>query len=1209
MALAIALVVSSPSAQTVSATLEVGAALIRARAPALDDPDVVFADLLGVATAQARSATAELLLREARPLVPLLTNPRQAARDLQAFMGAAPHGLSEQLARDLQTQCLARIDPEQARERNPFRDMAQTMLAIGPFGDSGDHYTGVPYPPELDFPRAEAVLEGRFGRVRTRVVRRPGDNRALSLADPGGDLEGCFYALHRVRAEHAVSAYLELTCGGSFQVFLNGEELGRVNRNRGPGPTTRFFPIPLRQGRNHVLVKTTTNNRNRIALRYIDGAGRTLASVQEIPADSEPNPWSDGEAPPIAGRFVDGFAALSSGLRGLQGEELATLRVALALAAFRTGHVLAGLGTLRDLERQPPSDPRTLLALAVAFQSAVAIPLEVRNGKVRQLVEGIGERLGNHHRLLMARATLLEDEDRREEAVRLLQVEVDAARAGPETFARLHGILTGLRFESEAERILEPWTEAAPADTRPVLIRAALRARGGDTRGALALLQEALARQPSDLAIRRRVLQLALDLGDAELALESLAALHAEERDSLSALLDRANLFRRLARTDRAVELYREIAGHGEAGPGEMRLAGDRLYELGDKPGALAAYRETVAVDPSQHQVRRLLRRLGGETEDFPAIARFRRSGDAAIEAFEAGDREKGSASSMVLDQMIVQVLPDGSMVQETHQIRRLNDLRGVERYQSANQAAGSADVVLLRTIATDGNSYVPNRVQGGFSMPRLAPGAFVEWILRDYQGAAGARPWRGPMFLFQSDQEPYVLSELVVILPPEPRGSLRVRGFPEPPQRIALENGNSAHVFKRVDVPRLETERLTPPLEELVPVVAYGEDGEVQALARRAHALALRRTYGTPYVTAKAWEIVADIRGDRARLAAIHRFVQQIPDGGGTTDPTAILLRGQGARFFLEAALLEAVGMPLQHALAADLREDLRYRPEPMFLGEERYEIPALLVRPRDGAPVWLFAGSPRYWPLGEIPNPRLGAAAILLAEGRSTLTRLPDGDRVNSQGFRMTGALTIGPGGSLSVDADLVLRGAVGLDAAEQIRNLEETIRELAARQLITGILPGWTLHDVGLVDLQEPGSTLRLRANLVRSGALKPAGNSWLLPLPLGPGNYMSTLGDRAQRQHSLRIASSTSASWEFAIDPGRNYRFAEVPQPVQVQHPIIDYSLRFRLQGRVLVVSRELYQKPGIVPAARFDEWLTLLRKLDQAEAVNLRLFER
>ena len=43
--------------------------------------------------------------------------------------------------------------------------------------------------------------------------------------------------------------------------------------------------------------------------------------------------------------------------------------------------------------------------------------------------------------------------------------------------------------------------------------------------------------------------------------------------------------------------------------------------------------------------------------------------------------------------------------------------------------------------------------------------------------------------------------------------------------------------------------------------------------------------------------------------------------------------------------------------------------------------------------------------------------------------------------------------------------------------------------------------------------------------------------------------------------------------------------------------------------MLVVSRELYQKPGRVPAARFDEWLTLLRKLDQAEAVNLRLVER
>ena len=43
--------------------------------------------------------------------------------------------------------------------------------------------------------------------------------------------------------------------------------------------------------------------------------------------------------------------------------------------------------------------------------------------------------------------------------------------------------------------------------------------------------------------------------------------------------------------------------------------------------------------------------------------------------------------------------------------------------------------------------------------------------------------------------------------------------------------------------------------------------------------------------------------------------------------------------------------------------------------------------------------------------------------------------------------------------------------------------------------------------------------------------------------------------------------------------------------------------------MLVVRREPHQKPGSIPATRFDEWLTLLRKLDQAEAGNLRLVRR
>src|SRR5262249_10517601 len=152
------------------------------------------------------------------------------------------------------------------------------------------------------------------------------------------------------------------------------------------------------------------------------------------------------------------------------------------------------------------------------------------------------------------------------------------------------------------------------------------------------------------------------------------------------------------------------LAARDDASAAEVRHAGDALLRDGQDQPARAAYERSLQIDPGQHDLRRLLLRLDDRPE-FAHLARFRRDGDALIEAFHAGAQEESASSTLVLDQMIVDVQADGSMVEETHQIRRINDLRGVEHYQEAREAAAAKELVLLRTVATDGQSYVPNRV------------------------------------------------------------------------------------------------------------------------------------------------------------------------------------------------------------------------------------------------------------------------------------------------------------------------------------------------------------------------------------------------------------------------------------------------------------------------------------------------------------------
>src|SRR5690606_29941535 len=501
-----------------------------------------------------------------------------------------------------------------------------------------------------------------------------------------------------------------------------------------------------------------------------------------------------------------------------------------------------------------------------------------------------------------------------------------------------------------------------------------------DVRGALAVLRAAREVAPGDRQINQRAFALALDAGDRELALQVHADAFRVRPDAPSAAHTLAELHTRFGDRDEAVRAWQRLAAHPGASANDAATAGRHLLQLGADAEAEEVLRAALAREPAQHAVRRLLGRLTGETPDYPALALFRRDLDALIASFTPGEREQTAPTTLVLDQMIVEFLPDGSAVEEVNMVRRINDLRGVETHQEARNAARADEVVALYTVV-DGQRYVPHRVSNSFSMPRLAPGAFVVESWRRLKRAPGAEPWRGPEFHFQSTEEPYALSELVVITPPVGRGRFRVRNFSGEPETRTLPDGRTAHVFVRRDVPRLQPEKLAPPENEVVPIVTWGEDRAAGATARRARAHFAYRLRSSTLVEEKAAELTRDLTSDRAKLAAIHNFVHDtIPTSSGASDPTAVLLRKQGARFWLEVALLRAAGVPLRLATAARRADALRDEAAPLFLGEVEYGVDAVQVLPADGEPVWLFQDDPRYWPLGAIAAERMGAAVLLL-------------------------------------------------------------------------------------------------------------------------------------------------------------------------------------------------------------------------------------
>ncbi len=1188
------------------AMLELAEALIEAEIPARDNPDRIVSQLLNAARGSASSSATKLAIDMASGYAQFLADPAAALANLDGYLQLDPHPLAAQSAKAMRQQLLRRagnLNPEEAERL--FTGYASQVIAVGPFGDEGDFYTGVPFRPEIAFPEQSEELAGRYAAITSYPVSRTPRSIFLSLPRLGSTEKGCYYGLHQLHSDAAQPAYLEIDSPGSIEVFVNGELRTRVDRLSGPQKRIVYLPIRLLAGANQVLVKTTTNRSPTFSLRYLDARGAKLEACRELANDRiHPLLAADREDAQQLPPFVDPCSALASAAKAAPDD--ARLQIACMLAAYRCGDRNLGLTILRSFEASAPADQRLCLALARGYDLANRLPEEVRRNRSKSLLEAARLALPEHSWAVIRQSRLLSGEDQQEAAIRLLRDEIAAGRGGPEIYSQLHAILSGLRFGAEAEELRELWAAATPHDARPQLARSRSLSRGGQKHAALEVLLSFLGTVPGDPAARRQAMDIALEIGELAVASKLVGSFLAESRQLARKLELQLRLAKAKGDGDRVAELSIELANLPEANAQQLRRAGRELMSHGLRREALLAYRRSLGMDSAQTSLRRLIARLEEGGEEYPLIAKYRYSSTELLAGFESAERERSAPSSLVLDQMIIRYYEDAGSVTETHQIRRINDLRGVEAHEQAEQAANAGEVISLRTIGRDGLSYLPSRVAGSFSMPRLAPGVFIEEEYRDFSPSPGANPVRGTTFFFQSQDEPFLLSELVVILPPNARGSFRVRNFTGEVIEEELGDGYRAHIYRMRDVPRILPEPNSPDPQDVLPVVAFGEDRSLTAIPRAMHARLRAQLATNPLLEDQAAEICRGLGSDLQKAATIYDFVQEkIQDGNGNGSPTATLLRGQGDRFQVYLALLCAADLPLQLAIAAPAHESLSAQPEPFFLGEDIYPLPAAEILPGTPEAFTVYAGSPRYAPMGTISGHLMGAPMLRLSLGGQELSRLPSGDRSEGMGWHVRASLRLDASGKASLEARAEIGGDSGLQLAEQIRKLQANRRDMVAGSLAGQMFQGWTVESARL-GAMEPGKGLSLEASLVKRQALSPAGSEFLMGLPISPTNLFASYGGPSERNQALQLSGFLHSSWEVEIDPGKGYRLAEIPESSRVLHPLLDHELNFSLEGQKLHLRLSLTRRPGRLAANRYPEWRQLLRRLDLAESGQIRL---
>ena len=1196
----------TPFAAAQDPELPLARALILALAPENDDADARTKDLLRAALAAPRSPAAAALVAATEADRYELADPKAVLAILDEDSGSVRHGLLQIELDDLRNDMNARVGKP---ERAIHAGFATSIAVVGPFGDAGSRFLRVPFAPDAGFPAMGAKLTGRFGEVTPRVVDRKDPMAGLRLRAKETSEGGSYYALWRVDAAEATEGFLEVRYEGPILARIDGIDVGSYElidpSNR--GAAVHWFPVRLTRGQHEIVVKTGDLGGLDLWLRLCDGNGLTLPQAKQIPADAPRTPTASDD-PRGSGTLRTSAVAFAAAAEQASGDDRAALRIAAATEHKRMRNHDDALRHLLTLHKEPPTDPAAKLALAELWTRATEFPDELRNARARELQNAATQELPElHTAAVLARVKKLEDQDQREQALRLLRKAIDGKRAGPKVFELCRSVLNGLRFEAELPTFYEQWRVACPGDPTPLFELAERSEKLGAKDKAFQLREEARRTRIGNAFLARSCVDAAIELGrieDAARIVEETAA----AVPPASSARDIAELRLRLAEArDDAASRSAAIDQFEHAGEPYASLfsrIADMHVAAGEDNKALAAIEASLALDSDQPDLRRVREALGGPAREGADFARFRRDGDAAIAAFQKGANEEGASTSLLIDQRIVELLPDGSALVEIHELRSVNDLQGVEALRSADPPARADELLLLRTVGKDGKTYVPTRVEGGFSMPRLEPGAFVEWRYRERIGAPGADPLQLENFLFASQQEALYLSEWVLIAPDKGRGELRTRNLVCERETIALDGGRTATILRRTNVARMPQETSTPPSESILPMAGFGEDAASWPELRDMHANLLARTRTTPVLEEFVATLFADKTGDTQRIATAWEFCQRDIGDGEASNATEILLRKKGNRFLLMVGLLRAGGVPMDFAASESARVELTGQGVPLFADGSDARVPTVRLLPRDGASAWLFADSPRHWPIGVVPAHRGGARAFVLRDDSYELLRLP-APATAVQDLEVSGECAFEPT-TTKLKAVVHLHGQAGFSVAEQVRKAPADRQKLAARQIAQQFLQGWRMRNAACIGLEPPGQELSIEVEATGPAAQASGEGRFLAALPMPTMSMRASFGDRDERTLPLQLDTDLWFRHRVRLTAGEGRRFGALPPPASFSFGPLDYQLTLSKDGDAVLATRSVRLRPGTIEPALYADWIRVLAAIDQREEQRLEI---
>ncbi|MEI8255798.1 MAG: DUF3857 domain-containing protein, partial [Deltaproteobacteria bacterium] len=968
---------------------------------------------------------------------------------------------------------------------------------------------------------------------------------------------------------------------------VDGVAVATLDSRRVATGTTAAVPLSLAAGRHTLRVKVATRFSSPLMLAsLLDLHGRPFATF--VPAT--------GAAHERAPAVLDDPGVTASLALAPRSDPFA--RYVRAEQAMARHEPVDARETLRPLADGDHVTPLTLLAWGVIALNDPFAPANASRDRARRAFESARRTDPGLYIASLLLARLTAADDRGDDALQMLRDANSRFADNPDIESELADKLMERQWDAEAGAILAHASERLPGACWPLRMQLSISQRHADgvvERGIAERLArcDRLADSLALTAVRAR------RWAEAREEFARLLAVDPEARGVRRALVD---LLRQQGHLAEAARGGTSILGENPEDTSLRQDLVDVRLALGDAAGAAALLDHEIARAPAQMWELFRTRSALSQREEMQA---WRRDGRGVLERFNASGHTYDSAAVLVLDYTARRQFADGSALELTHNVVRLQSQEGVDEHATFNPPSGAL-ILTLRTHKADGRVLEPDNIArlDAIAFPDVHIGDSIEFeYVRSLSPAeAFSGGFASERFYFRGFDIPYDHSELVVVVPRalDTRVAIDPRG---PAPRTTRREVGDALVEYRWFVD--ESQRLVPEphsvsAREFLPSITIGAGAD---WVRYIDSIRDQFSEQDPYDPAAAdlaREIVGRATRPSEQLARLHRWVtdhiEQERNASAFTSAPVMLAARTGHRNRVLRYLLGLRNIPCRMVLVRPGNVDAT---DSAIADDDTFPSLVLNVTTEQGDR-WITAAE-RGAPLDWIPPMLAGQEGIIVAPGAPRV-HLPAFDHA-AHTRQITVRLALDRDGNGRADVTERMHGTWAVTWREMLRHIEAANLEHEFESYVGHQVTAASLTSLHIDGQNDPNVDLVLHYTFTAPGVATQRDNGLVYE-----GIYSAELGPSLaalpHRTTTLYDPEPLDTTLDVTVSLPPGARVTELPSAAGSDVPGLRWSARYTATPDGFRVVRNVIAPPGRIAPAQYAAFATAARAVDTADGQRI-----